>query len=202
MTLKRKPCFPFADWAILKGVMRRTAILLLASWLCTTAAWADQSDPRLEGLFDELQKASDRSVAQALEQAIWQIWLMSEDAAVNALMSKGVSAMAQRDFGTALQSFDEIVKLDPDFAEGWNKRATVNYLIGAYEDSLDDIVRTLRLEPRHFGALSGRGLVLLQLERAEEALEAFEEALEVNPLMPSVRANIEALRKLLKDREI
>lgn len=182
--------------------MRSIAIFLLAYLLCVGAAVADQRDPRLDPLFEKLRETQDPSTAQQAEQAIWSIWLETESAAVNILMRKGILAMQRRDFRTALRNFDQIVDLAPDYAEGWNKRATVYYLMGAYQESLDDIVKTLDLEPRHFGALSGRGLVLTELERNEEALEAFEDALEVNPAMPSVRLNIEALRKLLEGRRI
>ena len=117
-------------------------------------------------------------------------------------MGEGVAAMQRRDYPAALRSFDSMVDLAPEFAEGWNKRATLYYLMGAYENSLDDIVRTLELEPRHFGALSGRGLILQDLGRDEEALTAFEAALDLNPQMPGARHNADALRKSLEDSAI
>lgn len=163
---------------------------------------ADQADPRLDRLFEQLYHAPDPLAAQAVEHAIWEIWLTSEDDVVNALMSEGVAAMQRRDYPTALRSFDRMVEVAPDYAEGWNKRATLYYLIGAYENSLDDIIRTLELEPRHFGALSGRGMILQDLGRSEEALTAFEAALDLNPQMPGARLSVEALRKLLKDSAI
>ena len=163
---------------------------------------ADQADPRLDRLFEQLYHAPDPLAAQAVEHAIWEIWLISEDDVVNALMSEGVAAMQRRDYPTALRSFDRMVEVAPDYAEGWNKRATLYYLIGAYENSLDDIIRTLELEPRHFGALSGRGMILQDLGRSEEALTAFEAALDLNPQMPGARLSVEALRKRLKDSAI
>ncbi len=182
--------------------MRSIAIFLLTYLVWLGAAAADQRDPRLAPLFEKLRESQDPTAAQKAEQAIWTIWLETDSAAVNILMRKGILAMQRRDFRTALRNFDQIVDLAPDYAEGWNKRATVYYLMGAFKESLDDIVKTLDLEPRHFGALSGRGLVLTELERNEEALEAFEDALAVNPAMPSVRLNIEALRKLLEGSRI
>ena len=182
--------------------MGRTAIVLLLLLGLAVPAAADQSDPRLDRLFEQLYHAPDPLAAQAVEHAIWEIWLTSEDEVVNALMGEGVAAMQRRDFPTALRSFDRMVEVAPDYAEGWNKRATLYYLIGAYEDSLDDIVRTLELEPRHFGALSGRGMILQDLGRSEEALTAFEAALDLNPQMPGARVSVEALRKLLEDSAI
>ena len=188
---------------ILKAVRRLIAIPLMAlGLLAASIAAADQNDPRLDPLFDALQGASDAESAQPVERAIWQIWLVSDNNAVNILMRNGMRAMERRDYRAALRDFDQIVKIAPDFAEGWNKRATVNYLIGQYEDSLADIGATLKLEPRHFGALSGRGLVLVELDRTKEALDAFEAALRVYPQMPGARSNAEALRKILQDRSI
>ncbi len=110
--------------------------------------------------------------------------------------------MSRQDFRAALRSFEQIVVLAPEFAEGWNKRATVHYLMGSYEESLKDIEKTLSLEPRHFGALSGRGLVYSALERDALALESFEQALEIHPNMPGARYNAEALRRKIGDQDI
>ena len=200
--IPKKTCARFGICGILEYVMGRTAIVLLLLLGLAVPAAADQSDPRLDRLFEQLYHAPDPLAAQAVEHAIWEIWLTSEDDVVNALMSEGVAAMRRRDFPTALRSFDRMVEVAPDYAEGWNKRATLYYLIGAYEDSLDDIVRTLELEPRHFGALSGRGMILQDLGRSEEALTAFEAALDLNPQMPGARLSVEALRKLLEDSAI
>src|SRR3546814_20777188 len=95
-----------------------------------------------------------------------------------------------------------MVVIAPGFAEGWNKRATVHYLLGNYGESLADIAETLALEPRHFGALSGRGLVYLRLEDAQRALDAFEQALAIPPNLPAAALNAEELRKMLHDREL
>ena len=95
-----------------------------------------------------------------------------------------------------------MVVIAPDFAEGWNKRATVHYLMGNYDKSLSDVAKTLALEPRHFGALSGRGLIYIELEDEKRALEAFEEALAIHPNLVSAAINAKALRERLRKREI
>ena len=177
-------------------------LLLLAAAVAAVPAAADQNDPRLSELFDELQAAPDPRAARDIEQQIWLIWTRHEDDAVNSLMSVGVAQMSRRDYSGALGSFEEIIAADPEFAEGWNKRATVHWLMENYDESLVDIERTLKLEPRHFGALSGRGLVYIELEEWERALEAFEAALAVNPQMRGPQVNAEALRLLLDRREI
>jgi len=165
-------------------------------------AFGDQKDPRLDDLFASLQRVAEPATAARIEQQIWIIWLETSDRDAAALLSTGSRQMSRGDYADALETFDKLVKLAPDFAEGWNKRATVLYLMDDLRRSLEDIARTLELEPRHFGALSGRGLVHIKRDDLERALKAFEETLVVHPLMPGPRANIEAIRKVLKSREI
>ena len=165
-------------------------------------AWADQRDSRLDELFTQLKGVESVSEAKSIEFVIWNIWVQSGDRAVDMLMRDGVESMGRRDYQRALRSFDQIVVIAPDFAEGWNKRATLYYLLGEYGRSLEDIEKTLALEPRHFGALAGRGLVYVELQEDALALKAFEDALVINPFLPAARQNAEVLRKRLKDRAI
>ena len=182
---------------------RLLTIAMLLGWvLVSPQAKADQNDDRLQGLFEDLQAAQSDSAARSIEARIWSIWYEHPDSAIVLLMRQGRDAMRRQDYSTALRSFDQVVIIDPAFAEGWNARATLYYLIGNFDDSLTDIDRVLALEPRHFGALSGRGLVYVALDEWDLALGAFEEALAVNPRMTSARLNAEAIRKELEDREI
>ncbi len=180
----------------------RGIALALTLLLANLAARADQSDVRLDILFQKLQSVSDPEDAGALQQEIWRIWFEHDDPAVVLLMQQGQGAMGRRDYASALRSFNQVVVLQPDFAEGWNARATLYYLTGRYQDSLADIEQTLAREPRHFGALSGRGLVYVALEEWDLALESFEAALTVNPHMPGAKQNAEAIRRDLKERDI
>lgn len=183
--------------------MTRWAIVLLVCLPFAAApAAADQKDPRLGELFALLQAAPSYDVAQPAEAAIWGLWSESDDPAVRILMDNGIAAMARRDYRLALEKFDQIVTIAPDFAEGWNKRATVQYLLGLYAASLRDIDKTLALEPRHFGALAGRGLIFIELNQEQLALESFEAALAIHPTLPGASTNAKALRKRLKDRAI
>jgi len=178
------------------AIVLAVAVLLSAG----PAALADQSDGRLDGLFARLQAAGPAE-ALRVEGEIWQIWTQSEDGAVRGLMGDGLAAMQRGDYRHALAKFDQMVVIAPGFAEGWNKRATVHYLLGHYGQSLSDIAKTLELEPRHFGALSGRGLVYVKLEDERRALDAFEAALAVHPHLIGAATNAEQLRKILRDRE-
>lgn len=164
------------------------------------AARGDQTDPALPGLFEQLAAAADPAAAAPLEAAIWAIWTRHPDPLVEQLMGKAALAMRRGDGGQAERALDQVVALAPGYAEGWNRRATLYYLTGRPRDSLRDIEQVLRLEPRHFGALSGKGLVLVALDRPDEAIAAFTAALAVHPNMSSVSDNLEALwRNVGKD---
>jgi tetratricopeptide (TPR) repeat protein len=170
--------------------------------LAGPSASADQKDPRLDKLFTQLKSVTSAEEAQPIEAQIWEIWMQSGDENVDALMAIGVSALNGSDYGQALKAFDRVVNLAPNFAEGWNRRATTLYLMGRFAESIKDIDRVLALEPRHFGALSGLGLCNAQLNKDKEALDAFERAATVDPNMPSVNTNIEELKKKLAKQSI
>jgi tetratricopeptide (TPR) repeat protein len=166
------------------------------------AARADQKDTRLPGLFDSLKKASSSDEAGAVEAKIWTIWMQANDPAIDKLMAQGADAMSNQDYPAALQSFNTIIAQKPDFAEGWNRRATLYYLMGDYPHSLKDIDRVLELEPRHIGALSGLGLVNMQLDRDEAAADAFKRVLDIDPQSASARMNLAIVNDLLKKKSI
>lgn len=179
------------------------------SWIATAATLsfatmglAAQNDPRLAELFDQLRAAPSAESAADTEQEIWSIWHVTGTEAIDRIMAVGLHAISQRDFDRALLAFDTITERAPYFAEGWNKRATVYYLMGRFAESKSDIERTLALEPRHFGALSGLGLVFLALDQEEAALAAFERALEIHPHLTGADTHIEALRDKLRGRGI
>lgn len=175
-----------------------TAVLLLSPF----GAAAGQEDARLDQLFARLKAAPSAREAQAIEQSIWSLWTRSGKEKVDAEMAVGALAMAVGEYKAALRSFDAVVKMAPDFAEGWNKRATVEYLLGDLDASVGDIERTLALEPRHFGALSGLGLIYLAIGKERAAIRAFEGALAIHPNLSGARARIKRLRRKLEGEEI
>jgi tetratricopeptide (TPR) repeat protein len=178
-----------------------TAATILA-WLLIAGperpAIADQDDARLDGLFQRLQTTPNPAEARAVEQRIWLVWLEADDAGLNRLMEQGIVAMHDRRYAAALQTFDRMVEQAPEFAEGWNKRATVHFLMGNWQASVRDIQQTLALEPRHFGALSGLGMIYDALGQPEAALRSFEATLALNPHSESTRRSIEELRAQLR----
>jgi tetratricopeptide (TPR) repeat protein len=163
---------------------------------------ARQNDFRLEELFERLQSTTNSVEARELQARIWHVWIASGSDTVDLLMNRGSQAMAAGQYDAALEVFTSIVELDPDFAEGWNKRATLYYLMGEYTASVADIQRTLELEPRHFGALSGLGMIYRALDDDTGALKAFRKVLEVNPHAPGAREAVIHLKKKLKGEGI
>ena len=137
-----------------------------------------------------------------LEDQINRIWSQSRDAETQQLMEKGLTAMAEDEDEAALTAFDAVVAHAADFAEGWNKRATVEYLLGDYKASMADIAHVLQLEPRHFGALAGLGQVELALGDKAAALKAFSQALAINPHLDDVADEIARLKKELDGKPV
>jgi tetratricopeptide (TPR) repeat protein len=177
--------------------------LTFLAWLGgPLAVHADQKDPRLVPLFDQLKEAAEPAQAQVVETMIWQIWTEANDPATGSLMQLGLAALQSGNLPGALELFDAVTVGKPDFAEGWNKRATVLYMLGAYEKSAEDVERVLDLEPRHFGALSGLGLINLALDRPEQALDSFEKALKLHPNQPAVKQRVDVLKRKKRDGAI
>ncbi|HIM87039.1 MAG TPA: tetratricopeptide repeat protein [Gammaproteobacteria bacterium] len=167
------------------------AVLVLLSY--SLAGPADQNDPALDSLFDRLATTSSAEEASDISNEIWQRWSANDDPDVSQLMEIGIRALNYSTYRKALRSFDRIIEMAPQFAEGWNKRATLYYHIREYRRSIDDIKETLRLEPRHFGAWSGLGLVSLAQENYPGALVAFKKALSINPHIPNIRRYVQKL---------
>ncbi|MBT3430912.1 MAG: hypothetical protein HN428_10815 [Proteobacteria bacterium] len=168
------------------------AIAVVCVLLIPPAA-GDQNDPRLDILFPELKLAPDQEAADEIASEIWKLWREINDPVAAQALASGSQAMGAGQYRNAYQYFSEVIQEVPAFAEGWNKRATVLYLIGAYQESIEDIRETLQREPRHFGALSGLGLIFLRQRRFGPATAAFRDALAINPHLPRIRAALEQL---------
>lgn len=180
----------------LKTVLALSLVSLLLAGLpgMVTTASADQRDPKLPGLFEKLQNATGSGSAEQIESEIWMTWLATDDDKSDVLLRNIVSAMGSGDMDEALMASDALIEQNPEFAEGWNKRATVHYLMGNVKSSVEDIHRTLQLEPRHFGAISGLGLIFLKQGNLSAALEAFEEVLKISPQSVNAQRSVEQVR--------
>ncbi len=155
---------------------------------------ADSSEV-LDRLFGQLRQAEDEKSAQLLENAIQTLWLRSGSPTADLLMKQAGDAMTERNYGPALVILNTVVELYPDFAEGWNRRATLHYLRGDYTSSLRDIDQVLALEPRHYGALSGQGAIFKDRGDGRKALRALRRARTVNPRLKNVNERIRELEQ-------
>lgn len=176
----------------------RLSALLLLLLSSGVPAVADQTDPRLDQLFDRLQQAPGPDTVRSLERSIWAIWYSyPSNPALERLLRVGEVAMNIGELDAAEAVFGDVINEAPAFAEAWNRRATVRFIMGDYPGSITDVAQTLILEPRHFGALSGLGMIYSRLDRDEEALAAFQAALEVHPEMPGIQEAVRDLQEAL-----
>ena len=170
------------------------ALTLPATGLMLPAtAGADQSSEMLDDLFGRLKASTNAIEAAAIESLIWKVWIHRGVDEVDHHMRLGIVAMDAGDLRGSLSHFDRVVRRDPGFAEGWNKRATVYYLMGQFDASVADIRKTLALEPRHFGALAGMGLIYDAIGNPAAAVKVWAKALEINPHMANIRRRIEQI---------
>lgn len=172
--------------------------------LAPLTASGGQDDPRLTGLFDRLENAGSSGEARSLINMIWSIW-MSYDGPVDGVatyVSLGMVQMQTRDYSAAEESFTSAIEADGEFAEAWNKRATLRYLAGDLDGSILDIQQTLVREPRHFGALSGLGLIYMQMENWNGALAAFQSVLDIIPNDAAALEHIGIIEERLAEQNI
>jgi len=156
----------------------------------------------LDKLFARLKAVRSGDEAKALEVAIQKVWMSSGSASVDLLMSHGEEAMAAKNYGEALYYFDEVVSLAPGYAEGWNKRSAVHYLMENYSAALSDLEHVLRLEPRHFKAMAGLAIILEDLGDKKGALDAYRRALQLDPWLAGVPERIKKLEPEVEGRGI
>ena len=151
----------------------------------------------LDGLFEQLQTPEPKNV-ERLERNIWREWRRSGSDAVDFLLERGMDAMSSGDFKTAVQHFTAAIDHAPDFAEAWNMRATAYFNLDRYGPSVSDIQETLRLNPRHFGAMGGFGMILENTERPKEAMDVYKKLLKVHPHNEGAKQAVARLSELLQ----
>jgi tetratricopeptide (TPR) repeat protein len=142
----------------------------------------------------------DEGVRAVAESSLWKVWSRSGDPEIDALFQLGVEQMNRGDANSAIQTFTTIIQKKPDFAEGWNKRATIYFLVGEYDKSLKDCAEVVKRNPQHWGVLAGYGQIYLALDKPELALEYFQRALEVNPNLKNVQAVVEELKRVIIEK--
>ncbi len=187
--------------------MKKILRILILSLFFFSNINAEERNNKLDKLFVELKNTKDLSSAQVIENEIWEIWSIhpSDDRRgfrLTELLIQGTRLMNMRELSKAYEIFSKVITVESDWAEAWNKRATVLYLMKQYESSLADIEITLVLEPRHFGALSGQALNYIELNLYEKAIESYKSAQKIYPLLDSAKKMIPELQELINDQAI
>ena len=178
--------------------MKRILLFFLIYLFSITSSYANDRDVRLNQLFDEL-KVNKAKVAAIVAQEIWSLWSTHPtDQKLTSILDEGSRLVQDRQLNRAISVFSEAIELDPTWAEAWNKRATVFYMVGEFQKSQDDIDKVLELENRHFGALAGQGMVNIQLKNYEKAIMSYKKAQEIYPSMQSAEIMIKKIENLIK----
>ena len=183
--------------------MKKISFIFLF-FIFSSSLFADDNHQReIDKLFIQLKSANDFENSKKIEDKIWDLWITHPSKnSLTKLLADGSSAMMDNKLDTAYNKFTEVIKLDPNWAEAWNKRATVLYLMGKYKLSQADIDKVLAIEERHFGALTGQGLVQTALKNYQKAIDSYIEAHKVHPNMKSPLIMIEQLKIQIQKESI
>ena len=195
----------------MRNLFALAALILFSAGLTPALAIdhsADQSGPaeqaapvnkadRLDKLFADLKRERNEKAAERIAGQIWEEWFRSGSASIDLMMQWAQNAMEAQKYDVALDFLDEVITLQPTYAEGWNRRATLHFMMSNYSKSMSDIDHTLSLEPRHFGALSGMAQILKSAGKKELALKAYQQVLEIYPMMRSAQNEVATLSEEL-----
>lgn len=201
--------------AIFAAVFVLPAVVLPA--LLPAPAWAQSPRhfleppsnlPRVQGtmdldrLFEALKVAPDEESAKYVENRIWAMWIATDSDTTTLLMSRVKAAVDAKDVDLGIKLLTAVIEIKPDYIEAWNRRATLYYMKKDFEDSLADIHEVLKREPRHFGALSGLGMIMQEIGDDKHALEAFRRALAVHPHLEHIPDVVKQLSEKVEGRNI
>ena len=182
--------------------MKKFFLIFLLYFLSQLSSLSDERDNKLNQLFIEL-KVNQSNDAFIVEQEIWKLWSTHPtDIKLTARLEEGAQFVRTQQLSKAIEIFTEVIKLDQNWAEAWNKRATVFYMMGKFKQSQEDIDKVLALEARHFGALAGQGLVNIQLKNYEKAILSYQQVKEIYPSMQSPEIMIRRIEELMKQQTI
>ena len=181
--------------------MKKILTIIILCFLTTTLR-ANDRDAELDKLFVELKKDIP-SLSSGIVQQIWMLWSTHPtDQKLTSLLDEGSRLVQDQKLNRAIDVFSEAIELDPSWAEAWNKRATVFYMVGKFQKSQNDIDKVLELEERHFGALAGQGMVNIKLKNYDKAKKSYQKAQEIYPSMKSSKVMIEQIEELIKRQSI
>ena len=177
-------------------------ILTILFVLNITNLEANDKNKKLDRLFNDL-KFKNATLSYEIEQKIWKLWSTHpSDKNLTTMLAEGSNLVNKQKFDQAIVVFSKVIDLDPKWAEAWNKRATVLYMVGEFQKSQDDIDKVLELEERHFGALAGQGLVNIQLENYDKAIMSYKKAQQIYPNMKSPKIMIKQIEELIRSQSI
>ena len=177
-------------------------IILFILIFLSSVSLANEREDKLNQLFIDLKTLNSDSIVE-IEKQIWSLWSTHpSNQELTKILAQGSELVLAQKYIEAVQIFTKVIELDPTWAEAWNKRATVLYLLKDYESSQKDIDKVLKLEQRHFGALAGQGLVNIKLKNYEKAIKSYQQALEINPTMKSPEIMIKQIEALIKEELI
>tara|TARA_B100001142_G_scaffold310147_1_gene343339 strand:- start:122 stop:673 length:552 start_codon:yes stop_codon:yes gene_type:complete len=177
-------------------------ILTILFVLNITNLEANDKNKKLDRLFNDL-KFKNATLSYEIEQKIWELWSTHpSDQNLTKMLAEGSTLVNKKKFDQAIVVFSKVINLDPKWAEAWNKRATVLYMVGEFQKSQDDIDKVLELEERHFGALAGQGLVNIQLENYDKAIMSYKKAQQIYPKMKSPKIMIKQIEELIRSQSI
>jgi tetratricopeptide (TPR) repeat protein len=177
-------------------------ILTILFVLNITNLEANDKNKKLDRLFNDL-KFKNATLSYEIEQKIWELWSTHpSDQNLTKMLAEGSTLVNKKKFDQAIVVFSKVIDLDPKWAEAWNKRATVLYMVGEFQKSQDDIDKVLELEERHFGALAGQGLVNIQLENYDKAIMSYKKAQQIYPNMKSPKIMIKQIEELIRSQSI
>lgn len=158
-----------------------------------SAAPAETGEKKIDTLFAQLKRERNEKAAERISRQIWDQWSKSGSSSIDLMMQWSQDAIEKQKYDVALDFLDEVITIDPQYAEGWNRRATLHFMMSNYGKSMSDIDHTLALEPRHFGALSGMAQIMKSTGRKELALRAYERVLDIYPMMRSAQNEVATL---------
>ena len=177
-------------------------IILFILIFLSSVSLANEREDKLNQLFIDLKTLNSDSIVE-IEKQIWSLWSTHpSNQELTEILAQGSELVLAQKYIEAVEIFTKVIELDPTWAEAWNKRATVLYLLKDYESSQKDIDKVLKLEQRHFGALAGQGLVNIKLKNYEKAIKSYQQALEINPTMKSPEIMIKQIEALIKEELI
>ena len=177
-------------------------ILIILFVLNITNLEANDKNKKLDKLFNDL-KFKNATLSYEIEQKIWELWSTHpSDKNLTTMLAECSNLVNKQKFDQSIVVFSKVIDLDPKWAEAWNKRATVLYMVGEFQKSQDDIDKVLELEERHFGALAGQGLVNIQLENYDKAIMSYKKAQQIYPKMKSPKIMIKQIEELIRSQSI